>query len=200
MRFLGAFLMCAACTGRTSVADDIEDRALVRDGHERGAQLADQASSELGGNVHVVLAGKIATMLHAVDDGVQQEADVIVASGASTDAVDFANRVVEEHTSLASELDSAQRQLAINDVPSNVSDALAGDLSVSLAALDGIVPDQLGRAYLELQVRDHAEIAVLLDRLASLDVFEDSFSTTLDDYRTSIVQDLGDAESRLHAH
>lgn len=202
MRFLGAFLMCAAaaCTSSTSVADDPANRAQVRDGHTRGQALADQASAELASDPQDVLVGKIAVILHALDDGELNEAQLVSDAGTTSDVTAFATQVATDHDEMDAQLDQVERDQAIVEAQSGTGDAVMADYGDELATLRAASPDQLPVVYVELQVRGNAEAQVLLARLAELDPFDDQFATTLAQFRDMVDAHLGDAEDLLHMY
>jgi predicted outer membrane protein len=162
-----AIALAPACTsssdGDVIVDDPVGD--TQDEGFARGDAIAGHASDELTGDDYLVVIGKTATILAALNDGEIDQA-AFAAEVVSDDAVFLlASDLLVDHEDANAELDAVVRFYGINYLPSSAADALAGEALTGLDQLRSTPPGEVDFRFVELQVINHAEAQVLLDEL-----------------------------------
>ncbi len=162
--FALAFVPACDDNNDVIVVDPVGDTTDV--GFARGDAIADQTAVELAADPYLVVVGKTATILAAMNDGIINQSDFAAQVVIAGDIFDYANREIVDHDDANLALDDVVRFYGVNFVVSSSADALADEYSAGFARLRATPPGDVDFAYTELQVINHAEALVLLDELA----------------------------------
>jgi predicted outer membrane protein len=161
-----AIAIAPACSDNNDdvvVGDPVGD--TQDEGFARGNAIADHANDELTGDDYLIVVGKTATILAALNDGEIEQANFAAQVVDDEDIFAFANDLIVDHEDANAELDGVVRFYGVNYIPSSAADALAGEALAGLAQLRGTPPGEVDFRFVELQVINHAEAQVLLDEL-----------------------------------
>lgn len=177
---LVAAFACAvpACTDDDNVLVDPVGVA-VNDGQLRGAVLADTANAELGGADYMVVIGKTASIVAALNDGEIAQNDFARQVVFAADIAAFANRNLDDHAAANADLVDVVRIFGVGFIPSDTEADIVAQGSLGLANLMATPPSEIDFAFVELQVKNHAANMVLLDQLRAM-VGNDEMGAFLD--------------------
>lgn len=168
-------LLIACVVALSPACDDSGEVIIVDDpvgqttdvGFARGDVIAGETNAEFATDPYLVILGKTATILAAMNDGIIAQSDFAAQVVSAGDIFDYANLELIDHDDANLALDDVVRFYGINFVVSSSADALAAEYSVGLADLRATPPVEIDFRYVELQVINHAEALVLLDELAA---------------------------------
>lgn len=162
-----AVAFAPACGGSSDGDVIIDDPVgdTQDEGFARGVALADHAADELTGDDYLIVLGKTATILAALNDGEIDQSAFAVQVVGDEDVFLFANDLIIDHEDANAELDATVRFLGVPYLPSSAADALAADAAAGLSLLRSSPPGEVDFAFVELQVIGHAQAQVLLDEL-----------------------------------
>ncbi|HEY5925358.1 MAG TPA: DUF4142 domain-containing protein [Kofleriaceae bacterium] len=193
-----AIAIVPACTGSgtTTIEPDDPVGDTQDEGFAKGVALADHASDELSGDDYLVIIGKTASILAALNDGEIDQASFAIQVVDADDVFQFANDLIIDHEDLNLDLDSVVRFYGVGYLPSSAADALAGDLGSGVAELRATPPGDVDFVFVELQVINHAEAQVLLDEL-SVQVGPGAMGDYIADVSATVDLHLGESSALL---
>lgn len=169
---LAAVISCAGlATGcDDDDGDDIEDGDDAADlanaeGEDMGEALVDQADAELAGVVPEVAVSRIGAILLAIDIGEISHAQVELDLGADPVVLDFAARILEEHSlhdELVDDLLDVRRLVATEG---GVSTELRAEAEAGIDVLTRESRVSIDFTYLQLELEMHVAAELLVDGL-----------------------------------
>ncbi len=161
-----------------------------------GMELADLATADLGGQTACVIRARMGAILLALDEGEILQAEVALERGAEAPARELATRMRDEHAAHAAQVRDLLVLCQVAPLENAVSAALRAAATAGVEALRNARPEQLGFAYVELQVEMHAAGEVLLDRLLEL-APDERFLDFIQATRDAVAQHREQADSLL---
>jgi predicted outer membrane protein len=166
----GVALGLPACTTDSSGTVVIDDPVgdTVAEGQATGDNLADDAYGELNGDDYLIVVGKTASILAALNDGEINQASFAVQVVAASDVFDFADGLIADHDAANFDLDATVRFYGVGYIPSTAADSLTLEANAGLGELRATPPQDIDFAFVDLQVRMHAAAQVMLDELYSI--------------------------------
>jgi len=159
-----------ACTTDSSTTVVVDDPVgdTIAEGQATGDNLADDAYGELNGDDYLIVVGKTASILAALNDGEINQAGFAIQVVAAGDVFDFADMLIADHDDTNIALDDTVRFYGVGYIPSSAADSLALEANAGLGQLRATPPEDIDFAFVDLQVRMHAAAQVMLDELYSI--------------------------------
>jgi predicted outer membrane protein len=162
-----ALAIATAACGDNNNPNDVQGAIDI--GEQRGQVLATQTTTDLGSDTPEVALGKAGQIMLTIDDGEIMQAQLVVDAGVSDPAVlDFANRMITEHTAHRDATLNLIEASKVTPIESDVSSLIQSDAMQGLRELEDASSGDLDRTYMRLQVTMHAEASVIVGALQDL--------------------------------
>ncbi len=162
-----ALALAPACTsdstGTVIVDDPVGD--TVAEGQATGDNLADDVFGELSGDDYLIVIGKTASILAALNDGEINQASFAIQVVTDPDVFDLADGLITDHDAANFDLDATVRFYGVGYIPSSAADSVTLEANAGLGGLRATPPADIDFAFVDLQVRMHAAAQVMLDEL-----------------------------------
>ena len=171
MRILQSWIVvaCVAAVGCDSGNHDenqrINDTQIVN-GQAQGASLSNQFIAETSGNDVATLNGKIAGVVHSINQGEIAEANFMLSVTNRGPIIDFANLMVSDHTTADQKLTMVVRDIGTGFIASATSTSIDSQTASDIASLRGSSDPDF--EYLQDQVMDHESSRVLVEQLMTM--------------------------------
>jgi putative membrane protein len=154
----------AACGDNDDVIIDEADVA-AEEGEAVGGDLAGRSDDELGGQPEVIVIARLGAIVLTLDDGEIAQADAALDRVDDPRVIDHAERMLDEHSLNAEELEDLLYARRITPAENAVSAALRAEAEAGLRELERAPDRQVDFAYMRMQVKMHAAAGVLVGRL-----------------------------------
>jgi putative membrane protein len=186
---LSSFLVFG-CSDDDSDATDTDVQAAMDDGDAHGNALAPQTTDDLA---------EQASVIHTINDGEILQAMTVLDQTDDSEAVDFANMMIEMHTQSNAMIEAMMDDQQIEPADNAVSQTLRQEAAAGVAQLESDSDDDVARLYLHMQVMMHEEAYVIVSALQDNDTGDTDWSTLVDDTLDTIQTHREDAINRLQA-
>jgi putative membrane protein len=107
--------------------------------------------------------GQIAQVLANVDDAEVQQAQLALTKTSNPQVRDFANMMIEQHTSSKQQAAQLATQANINPSPSPIANKLQTKASKTLEKLNAADPSDFDNTYVKAQIEQHKDVLDLLN-------------------------------------
>jgi putative membrane protein len=164
-------------------------------GSTSGQSGAMGSTNTMGGTMDVSSFNdaQIAAVVHAVNAGEIQEAQLAESKASSAEVKRFARDMVNHHRAMQSSATSAFQKANLTPSENAVSQQLTSDTQNELSMLQGVNGRDFDRDYIDSQVKDHSMALDLIDKMLP-NAKDPQLKTMLQDARTKVEAHLRDAQ------
>jgi len=172
MRILHRWIAAATCVAAAACGssnDDVNRRineTQLAAGQAQGADLSNQFVAETSGNDAATVNGKIAGVVHSINQGEIAEANFMLTVSTLGPITDFANLMISDHTAADQQLTMVVRDIGTGFIATATSTALDAQTANEIAALRGSATPEFD--YLQNQVMDHESSRVLVEQMMTM--------------------------------
>jgi predicted outer membrane protein len=172
MRILHRWIAVATCVAAAACgnSNDDENRRIndtqIATGQAQGADLSNQFIAETSGNDAATVNGKIAGVIHSINQGEIAEANFMLSISSLGPIIDFANLMISDHTAADQQLTMVVRDIGTGFIASATSTTLDAQTANEIAALRGSAQPDFD--YLQNQVMDHEAARVLVEQMMTM--------------------------------
>lgn len=196
--YLAVALLASALIGCSDNNDttDQDITAANNLGTSMGTDLATQAQAELAGNSALVAIAKIGSIIHTINDGEIMEAQLVLTLTQNTSALDFANKMIADHSANNATLDAMLAAMQITPLDNSVSQRLRAETAADISELQSTAEADVPRVYFQIQIAQHQEAFVLTGTFVNVSTGT-SFDQYIVDTRAMLAAHRDEAEQRF---
>jgi putative membrane protein len=149
--WVASAVLLGACAGET------------RDAEPEGADPTEEPAASTSESLVAWSDAELAGVLLAANDAVIAEAGLALARSGNPAVLEFAGRMIADHTLMNQDVAAMLAQLVIAPLASPLSATLAGEGARELLFLDGLAGPVLDRWFLQFQTKGHRRLMSLLN-------------------------------------
>lgn len=198
---LALAMVTSACGDNNSPDIDVDEPA--QQGQQRGETIATQVETDVANDTPEIVLGTIGQIMLTIDEGEIMQAQLIVDRSEDEDiddqVVDYANRMLDEHTAHMSQMMLLLDANEAAPLENAVSTQLRSEAQTGMRELENAEGNDLDRVYMRMQILMHSQSLVIvrtLEELAPEDEVRTFFGDTvqiIEDHRDEaqdILRDL----------